>query len=97
MLRDTPTSSKKYLRPVQDVISRLRWDASYDVESYLIGYEDRFAGVMEMPLASWKSEATDEEFIPLHRIVWIRKRGEDGEKIWDRRMRFDGLFGSGSG
>jgi uncharacterized protein (UPF0248 family)/2'-5' RNA ligase len=90
------TTAKSSLRPIQDILSRLHWDDSYNAEEYVIGYEDRFDGVMEIPMTSWSSETTDEEFIPLHRIVWVRKRGEDGEKVWDRRVRYDAIFGSGS-
>jgi uncharacterized protein (UPF0248 family)/2'-5' RNA ligase/endonuclease/exonuclease/phosphatase family metal-dependent hydrolase len=106
-------TTKKPLRPIQDVLSRIHWDSDYDAEEYLIGYEDRFDGVKEIALTSWNREATDEEFIPLHRIVWVRKRGsavtqredededeeelgeDDGEKVWDRRVRYDAIFGSG--
>lgn len=89
------TGSKK-LRPIQDVISRLRWDASYSDDDYVLGYEDRFVGIKEINLSDWKSEQTDLEFIPSHRIVWVRRKGDGEEKIWDRRTRFDSLFGSGN-
>jgi poly(A) polymerase Pap1/uncharacterized protein (UPF0248 family)/endonuclease/exonuclease/phosphatase family metal-dependent hydrolase len=81
------------LRPIQDIISRLKWDEAFDVNDYVVGYEDRFTGVMEMDLVNWKTEATDLEFIPMHRIVWIQNR--DGKKVWDRRLRYDSLFQSG--
>jgi hypothetical protein len=48
-----------------------------------------------MDLVKWKSEQTDEEFIPMHRIVWVRKKHDDGEKVWDRRAKGDLSFGSG--
>jgi uncharacterized protein (UPF0248 family) len=89
-------SGSKKLRPIQDVISRLRWDSSYSEDDYVIGYEDRFVGIKEINLTDWKNEQTDLEFIPSHRIVWVRKKGDGGEKIWDRRTRFDALFGSGN-
>jgi uncharacterized protein (UPF0248 family) len=92
--KSTGTGSK--LRPIQDVISRLRWDASYSDDQYVLGYEDRFVGIKEINLSDWKSEQTDLEFIPSHRIVWVRRKGDGEEKIWDRRARFDSLFGSGN-
>jgi uncharacterized protein (UPF0248 family) len=92
--KSTGTGSK--LRPIQDVISRLRWDASYSDDDYVLGYEDRFVGIKEINLSDWKSEQTDLEFIPSHRIVWVRRKGDGEEKIWDRRTRFDSLFGSGN-
>jgi uncharacterized protein (UPF0248 family)/endonuclease/exonuclease/phosphatase family metal-dependent hydrolase len=88
-------SSSASLRPAQDIISRIHWDPAMSVDDFVIGYEDRFVGVKEIPLGKWKSEQTDEEFIPRHRIVWVRRKAEGGEKVWDRRKRVDLIFGSG--
>lgn len=90
----------KKLRPAQDVINRLKWDPGSNTEDYLIGYEDRFLGVKELPLGKWKSDQTDDEFIPMHRVVWVRRRGagdegKEGEIVWDRKQRIDWIFGSG--
>jgi 2'-5' RNA ligase/endonuclease/exonuclease/phosphatase family metal-dependent hydrolase/uncharacterized protein (UPF0248 family) len=88
-----PTPS---LRPIQDIMSRIQWDSDggYNVDNFVVGYEDRFEGTMEIPLAAWKRESTHEEFIPMHRIVWIKNK-DSGEKVWDRYTRFDAVFGSG--
>lgn len=94
-LSSKPVSANK-LRPAGDVISRLRWDPKIDFGDYLVGYDDRFLGVKEMPLSRWKSEQTDEEFIPQHRIVYF-KRKSDGRRVWDRETRKDEIFGSGAG
>lgn len=61
-----------------------------------MGYEDRFAGAMEKALDTWKSEQTDEEFIPQHRILYFKRRS-DATVVWERRTRTDLLFGSGGG
>lgn len=84
------------LRPALDVFNRLRWDDFYTSsdERFLIGYEDRFTGIIEMPMSSWRQEQTDEEFIPQHRIVYF-KRVSDGVKVWDKKERVDLVFGSG--
>jgi uncharacterized protein (UPF0248 family) len=82
------------LRTALDVINRLRWDTGLDSGDYIVGYDDRFLGAKEKPLDLWKSEQTDEEFIPQHRILYF-KRKSDGEVIWDRRTRKDIVFGSG--
>jgi uncharacterized protein (UPF0248 family) len=83
------------LRPAQDIIGRIRWDPSLQSDDFLVGYEDRFLGVKEIELGRWKSEQTDLEFIPMHRIVWLRKKGDDGEVVWDRQRRLDKICGSG--
>lgn len=51
---------------------------------------------MEKALDTWKSEQTDEEFIPQHRILYF-KRKSDSTVVWERRTRIDLLFGSGRG
>lgn len=94
----TPLSSTK-LRPASDVLNRLRWDPSLDPGEYIIGYEDRFLGAKETSLEKWKTEQTDEEFIPQHRILYFKRRGGDdgsGEVVWERATRIDKVFGSGA-
>ena len=96
-----PVSTTK-LRPASDVLSRLRWDPNLDPSEYIIGYEDRFLGAKEISLEKWKTEQTDEEFIPQHRILYFRRKFNDegdgkGEIVWERATRIDKLFGSGVG
>jgi uncharacterized protein (UPF0248 family) len=81
-------------RSSADVINRIRWDPDMDSGDYIVGYEDRFLGIMERALDTWKSEQTDEEFIPQHRILYF-KRKSDGMIVWDRKERRDTVFGSG--
>ncbi|KAH7401380.1 hypothetical protein BKA66DRAFT_450322 [Pyrenochaeta sp. MPI-SDFR-AT-0127] len=101
--RPKPTSiplSTAKLRPASDVLNRLRWDPSLDPTDYIIGYEDRFLGARETSLEKWKTEQTDEEFIPQHRILYFKKRGgadARGEVVWERATRIDRVFGSGVG
>ncbi|KAI1757361.1 hypothetical protein F4782DRAFT_226016 [Xylaria castorea] len=88
-----PAYSGKF-RSSADVINRIRWDPNMDSDDYIVGYEDRFLGTKERPLDAWKSEQTDEEFIPQHRILYF-KRKSDGIIVWDRKERRDTVFGSG--
>ncbi|KZM24974.1 polynucleotide adenylyltransferase [Ascochyta rabiei] len=97
----TPVSTTK-LRPASDVLNRLRWDPKLDPADYIIGYEDRFLGTRETSLEKWKTEQTDEEFIPQHRILYFRRKFNNegdgrGELIWERATRIDKIFGSGAG
>lgn len=91
----TPVSTSK-LRPASDVLHRLRWDPNLDPSDFIVGYEDRFLGAKETSLERWKTEQTDDEFIPQHRILYFKRRG-DGELVWERRTRIDKVFGSGVG
>ncbi|KAF7548301.1 hypothetical protein G7Z17_g7156 [Cylindrodendrum hubeiense] len=81
-------------RTAADVLNRLRWDGNLDSNDYIVGYEDRFTGAQEKAVGQWKSEQTDEEFIPQHRILYF-KRKSDGTVVWERRSRIDDIFGSG--
>ncbi|KAG8805028.1 hypothetical protein FRC19_008107 [Serendipita sp. 401] len=96
--KSTPHIPAAKLRTSADVYNRLMWDSTGDVskDGYVIGYEDRFKGVKEMPLTSWKREVEDESFIPFHRVVYF-KRLVDGAHVWDRKTKVDMVFGSGVG
>ncbi|OKL62734.1 hypothetical protein UA08_01134 [Talaromyces atroroseus] len=87
-------AAKPKLRPAEDVISRLRWDPSFDAADYVVGYLDRFIGEKEVPVSLWKSEQTDEEFIPMHRVLYFKRRS-DGQRVWDRQKRIDLIFNTG--
>jgi uncharacterized protein (UPF0248 family) len=91
--------SKPFLRPAKDILSRIRHDPALDEADFIVGYHDRHAPeLMEMDVASWKGggDVTDEEWIPQHRIVYFRRKGDEaGRRVWDREKRLDRLFGSG--
>lgn len=91
---DSPPKTGRF-RTAIDVMNRLRWDGSMDPSDYIVGYLDRFVGASERPLEQWKSEQTDEEFIPQHRILYFKRRS-DGAIVWERRTRIDEIFGSGA-
>ncbi|KAI9832632.1 MAG: hypothetical protein M1819_004217 [Sarea resinae] len=97
LVRSSTPVARSKLRPASDVLNRLRWDPNLDPSTYIVGYEDRFVGAREMTLERWKTEQTDEEFIPQHRILYFKKKGEGGagEVVWERKTRIDRVFGSG--
>ena len=86
--KNGPARPDRGLRPVQDVIGRIRFDAALDVARFTVGYEERFAGVREAPLAGVLGEGE----VPWHRI-WFIKAGT--LVVWDRRERIDLILGSG--
>jgi hypothetical protein len=54
------------LRPSVDVYNRLMWDSKAGERTdYMVGYEDRFAGLMEIGIESWKRDMDDKEFVSL--------------------------------
>ncbi|KAL2142150.1 hypothetical protein VTI28DRAFT_1483 [Corynascus sepedonium] len=90
---DLRADKTKKFRTAADALHRIRWDPQLDSSDYVVGYEDRFIGAQEKELGAWKSEQTDEEFIPQHRILYFRRKS-DGKLVWDRRTRLDELFGN---
>lgn len=76
-------------RTASQAISRLRHDPAHNAIEYDLAYEDRFAGLMWMPLEEWGGRATeDEDFIPEHRVRRIKRRSDD-VVVWDRNERID--------
>ncbi|KAL1886767.1 hypothetical protein Plec18167_000702 [Paecilomyces lecythidis] len=89
----TENEPPRKLRPAADILNRLIWDSEFDRKDYIVGYDDRFSGPLEIPLDSWKGDPTDEEFIPQHRILYFRHRSSN-EIVWDRRAKVDKIFGA---
>jgi uncharacterized protein (UPF0248 family) len=79
---------KNKLRTSEDVYDRIKWDQSFAQDDFIIGYTDRFRGMMEIPFL----EFTPGGDIPYHRIYYFRN--SEGF-VWDRETRFDLIFHSG--
>lgn len=87
--------AKRKLRTAADVISRLKWDISFQdlQEDLVLGYNDRIHGPLEKSLQDYVPASQGGD-IPEHRINYFRV-GKD--ILWDRRSRLDKIFtGSGS-
>ncbi|KAL6065166.1 Endonuclease [Balamuthia mandrillaris] len=84
---------KKKLRTSKDVYDKLKWDAQYDTSQIVIGYEDRFRGVLEIAFDKFDPKRSD---IPWHRIHYFCAE-HSGRFLWDRETRMDAVFGSGEG
>ncbi|XP_060636428.2 leukocyte receptor cluster member 9 [Anolis sagrei] len=98
--KQLPMSKKPPMKTAEDVISRLLWDDQVPIDSFSIGYLDRFLGVVEQPFTafSWEDLASAGPgvlAIPKHRIHYF-KYGT--RVVWDKVTRTDDVFGStGSG
>jgi uncharacterized protein (UPF0248 family) len=88
---EVSTQSPVKLRPASDVLSRLRWDPEIDSNDFVVVYLDRFAGFKDIPLDQWKSDTSDDEFIPQHRIAAFKQRST-GEIVWHRAEKIDKIF-----
>jgi len=87
---------KKRMKTAEDVIKRLQWDPLLPQESFVIGYLDRFLGVIEENFTTftWEDLASvDYEVlaIPQHRIQYFKYKNE---KVWNKSERLDIVFGS---
>jgi len=89
-------TKKPPMRTATDVISRIQWDPELTESDFVIGYTDRFIGIIERHFSdfNWEDIATvdiDVLAIPKHRIQYFKYKREI---VWDRRIQFDNFFGS---
>ena len=91
------SKKKPPMKTASDVISRIQWDEELSPKDFVVGYLDRFIGIMEKSFTdfSWEDLASVDHFvdlaIPRHRIQYFKYRGEI---VWDKRERTDKVFGS---
>jgi len=96
------TISKKCpMKTADDVVKRILWDQQLKPDDFVVGYVDRFLGVLEEDFVtfSWEDLASVDDHvalaIPKHRIQYFKYRGI---VVWDKALRLDNVFGStGSG
>ncbi|RQM26291.1 hypothetical protein B5M09_003463 [Aphanomyces astaci] len=99
-LSPTETAHKgNSMRTATDVIHRIMWDDQINQHEVVVGYLDRFLGIMERPITSfnWGDLSTlshTETAIPKHRIQYFKWKGNI---VWDKRCRLDRVFGSSGG
>ncbi|CAJ1062403.1 leukocyte receptor cluster member 9 isoform X3 [Xyrichtys novacula] len=91
-------NKKPRMRTADDVISRILWDPLVDSSEFVVGYVDRFLGVLERPFDdfNWDTNPCDCDYttelaLPRHRIQYFTYRGH---RVWDRHTRTDRVFGS---
>ncbi|CAL1611002.1 unnamed protein product [Knipowitschia caucasica] len=98
LYKEKETTKKPRMRTADDVISRILWDSSVDSDQFVVGYVDRFLGVLERPFDdfNWDTDPCDCDYttelaLPRHRIQYFTYRGQ---RLWDRHSRTDRVFGS---
>ena len=98
VIEDTLDNKLPSMRTAADVIKRLQWDSSLNAENFVIGYVDRFVGILERPFLdfSWGIEALTGDdpsvfTVPQHRISFFKY---NDEIVWDKEKRLDKIFGS---
>lgn len=97
---DEGSKKKPPMKTASDVISRIQWDEELSPKDFVVGYLDRFIGIVEKCFTdlSWEDLASVDHFvdlaIPRHRIQYFMYMGEI---VWDKRERIDKVFGSTGG
>ena len=87
---------KASMKTATDVIHRILWDDALPTEDFIIGYLDRFIGVIEKPFTafSWEDIASVDLnvlAVPKHRIQYFKYLDII---VWDKNKRMDKVFGS---
>ncbi|XP_067093736.1 leukocyte receptor cluster member 9-like isoform X1 [Osmerus mordax] len=92
------SSKKPRMRTADEVIARILWDSTLEEVDFVVGYVDRFLGVLERPFSefNWDADPCDCDYttelaLPQHRIQYFTHRGR---RVWDRNTRTDRVFGS---
>ena len=77
------------MRPIQEILSQIKWDKNLNPEEYTIYYID-FGNLVSIPFVQIKrieglfmfiEKDGEDTIIPLHRIRIVRKKGEI---VWQR-------------
>ena len=89
-------TKKPSMKTATDVIHRILWDDALPTEDFVIGYLDRFIGIIEKPFGafSWEDIASVDLnvlAVPKHRIQYFKFQGVI---VWDKSKRLDNMFGS---
>jgi poly(A) polymerase len=69
----------------EDIYKRILWDDDFEANDFEIGYEDRFRGLMYMPLRNFRGTGDATSEVPFHRVQIIRFH--TGAIVWDRTKR----------
>ena len=87
---------KASMKTATNVIHRIIWDSQLPSEHFVLGYLDRFVGIVEKPFKSfsWEDLSTVSHkvlAIPKHRIKYFKYKGVI---VWDKDNQVDNVFGS---
>ncbi|GAB1598563.1 uncharacterized protein LOC115212386 [Argonauta hians] len=93
---DIMVEKKPAMKTASDVISRILWDEKLKPEDFIVGYMDRFIGIIEKSFDcfSWEDISSVDYYtlaVPKHRIFYFKYKTI---KVWDKVQRLDLFFGS---
>ena len=95
LIDDTHSEKLPSMKTSTDVLSRIFWDDALCVDDFLVGYLDRFLGIIEKPVTDfcWDDISTlnyNMLAIPKHRISYFKYKGW---LVWDKEKRLDEVRG----
>lgn len=71
-----------FMKPIHEIISKIKWDKKENINDYFIGYFDRIEDkIIEIPLSDFLKKE-----IPLHRVRILKKKNKT---VWDREKKID--------
>lgn len=82
-LPDLPRVYPKF-RGADKIYHQILWDDRLDKSQFVIGYLDRFEGIIEIPLTTFIDEIRVD--CPYHRIRFYKR---NGEVVWDRKKKLN--------
>ena len=81
------------MRTVNEVRGFILFEHKIAPEDVVVGYEDRFKGIVEIPFTEWVATNEDihntEVFIPQHRIAYFRRATCKTQYLWHKKLRID--------
>lgn len=80
------SNNGRRMKTSEEAINWIRHDTRFNPDEFIISYEDRFVGLMEVPVSKFTTDTYSDVFIPQHRI-WLIK--QNGRIVWDRKNRID--------
>lgn len=72
------------LEPADKIYHKLLWYDVFDANDFDLGYEDRFKGIMFMPILKFRHTDDETSEVPFHRVHLYRYQGQI---VWDRDKR----------
>jgi uncharacterized protein (UPF0248 family) len=85
-LSNPSTNASGKLRPGGEVLNRLKFDSTYDMKDYVVGYIDRKSGFLEVGIDEW-------EIFGQGGLMAYIKNVKDEEIVWDEARKIDLVFG----
>lgn len=92
------STPKDRLTPFKEILHRLKWDPKLNINEYIVGYLERFEGIKEISASSWITDFSEEEWIPMHRVRYVKRKscstntsdeGPDLGIVWSRDLRIN--------